>query len=188
MFMSKVDADPCQDAKPLHQQLLGPTVMRPAAGTMTNKAKVHLAVGLFGTVKELASALAELSAEGLMPAQSNVISRAGALEWAPGWCKQEDTFVNWIVCRPTGDAVPWAIAPVGQDGTAQSTSVNDALAFLGFQHWALRRQAQQLHHCLEQGGALLLVEPHNEAEERAACTVLLRYASGGIQTHEFARP
>ena len=60
-------------------------------------------------------------------------------------------------------------------------------ALLGFHHWALRRHARQLHRCLEQRGALLLVEPGTEAQERAACTALLRYASGGVQTHEIAR-
>jgi hypothetical protein len=65
--------------------------------------------------------------------------------------------------------------------------VSDARALLGFHHWALRRHARQLRRCLEQGGALLLVEPDTEAEERAACTVLLRHASGGVQTHEIAR-
>jgi hypothetical protein len=39
---------------------------------------------------------------------------------------------------------------------------------------------------VEQRGALLLAEPGNEAEERATCTVLLRYASRGVQTHEIA--
>jgi hypothetical protein len=34
---------------------------------------------------------------------------------------------------------------------------------------------------------LLLVEPDTDAEERAACTVLLRHASGGVQTHEIPR-
>jgi hypothetical protein len=75
-----------------------------------------------------------------------------------------------------------------RDETAPATAVNDARALLGFHHWALRRHARQLHCRLEEGAALLLVEPDTEAEERAARTVLLPYASGGVQTHEIARP
>jgi hypothetical protein len=158
---------------------------------MASTSKVRLAVGLFGTAKELASALAELSAQGLPPARTNVIAQADAFGGAlAGWWESGEAraFANWIVCRSVGGAVPWAIAPAGPDETASSTTVSDARALLGFHHWALRRHARRLHHCLEQGGALLLVEPDSEAEERAACTVLLRYASGGVQTHEIARP
>jgi hypothetical protein len=155
---------------------------------MTNSTKVRLAVGLFGTAKELASALAELGAQGVAPARINVIAQADAFEGAlAGWWESGEAgaFANWIVCRPTGGA--WAIAPAGGDETAPSTAVNDARALLSLHHWALRRHARQLHRCLEQEGALLLVEPGTEAEERAACTALLRYASGGLQTHEIAR-
>jgi hypothetical protein len=63
----------------------------------------------------------------------------------------------------------------------------DARALLGLHHWALRRQAQQLDRHLRAGGALLLIEPHTDAEEWEACTALLRHASGGVQTHEIAR-
>lgn len=157
---------------------------------MASTRKVRLAVGLFGTAKELASALADLSTLGLAPARINVIAQADAFEGAlAGWWESGDApaSADWIVCRSVGGAVPWAIDPAGPDETASSTAVNDARALLGFRHWALRRQAQQLHRCLEQGGALLLVELDTEAEERTACTALLRHASGGVQTHEIAR-
>jgi hypothetical protein len=167
-----------------------PVEMRPAAGIMASTSKVRLAVGLFGMAKELVSALAELSTQSLVPAQINVIAQVDALEGAlAGWQENGEVrlFANWIVCRSVGGAVPWAIAPAGPDVAAPSTIVNDARALLGLHHWALRRHARQLHRCLEEGGALLLVEPGTEADERAACTVLLRYASGGVQTHEIAR-
>jgi hypothetical protein len=165
--------------------------MRLAAGIMADTSKVRLAVGLFGAAKELAAALAELGTQGLAPAGTNVIAQANAFEGAlAGWWERAEprVFANWVVCRPVGGAaVPWSIGPAGPDEPAPSAAVSDARALLGFHHWALRRHARQLHHCLEQGGALLLVEPVTEAEERAACTVLLRYASGGVQTHELAR-
>ena len=157
---------------------------------MASTTKVRLAVGLFGTAKELASALAELGAQGLAAARLNVIAQADAFDGAlAGWWESGEAraFAGWIVCRPVGGAVPWAIAPAGRDEAAPSTAVNDARALLGLHHWALRRHARQLHRCLEQGGALLLVEPGSEAEERAACTALLHYASAGVQTHEIAR-
>jgi hypothetical protein len=157
---------------------------------MASTDKVRLAVGLFGTAKGLASALAELGAQGLAPARMNVVAQADAFEGAlAGWWESGEArgFASWIACRPVGGAVPWEIAPAGPDGAAPRTATGDAHALLGLHHWALRRHARQLHRCLEQGGALLLVEPDTEAEERAACTALLRYASGGVQTHEIAR-
>lgn len=159
--------------------------------TMASTSKVRLAVGLFGTAKEFASALAELGAKGIVPARINVIGGADALQGTlAGWWESGEAraFANWIECRPIDTAVRWEIAPAGPDQTAPSAAVNDARALLRLHHhWALRRHARQLHRCLEQGGALLLVEPDGEAEERATCTALLRYASGGIQTHEIAR-
>src|SRR5262249_3374321 len=133
-------------------------------------------------------ALAELGAQGLVLARTSVIAQADAFEGSlAGWFESGEAFANWIVCRSDGGAAPWSIAPAGPDETAPSTAVNDARALLAFHHWALRRHARQLHRCLEEGGALLLVEPESEAEERTACTALLRYASGGVQTHEIAR-
>jgi hypothetical protein len=157
---------------------------------MASTSKVRLAVGSFGTANELTSALAELNSQGLAPSRVNVIAQADAFEGAlAGWweSRKARAFANLIVCRPVGGAVPWAIALAAPHETAPSAAVNDARALLGFHHWALRRHARQLHRRLEEG-ALLLVEPDTEVEERAACTVLLRYASGGVQTHEIARP
>jgi hypothetical protein len=156
------------------------------AGMMASTRKVRLVVGLLGTAAELASALAELGAQGLKPSQINVIAQADALEGAfAGWRDSGGALAGWIVCRPVGGPVRWAIAAA--DEAAPITAVNDARALLGFHHWSLRRQARQLHLYLEQGGALLQVEPDTEVEERAACTALLLHASGGVQTHEIAR-
>jgi hypothetical protein len=157
---------------------------------MANTTKVRLAVGLFGTAKDLASAIAELNAQGLAPTRISVIARADAFDGAlVAWreSRKARAFANWIVCRSAGGAVPWTIAPAGPDEAAPGAAVNDARALLGLHHWALQRHARLLHRCLEEGGALLLVEPGTEVEERAVCTVLLRYASGGVQTHEIVR-
>jgi hypothetical protein len=153
---------------------------------MASANKVRLVVGLLGTSGELTSALADLESRGLRPSQINVIAQADAFNGAlAGWRASGAAQAGWIVCRPDGGPVPWTVAAA--DGAAPSTSVNDARALLGFHHWSLRRHARQLHLYLEQGGALLLVEPDTEAEERAACTALLRHASGGVQTHEIVR-
>lgn len=164
--------------------------MRQATEIMANTRKVRLAVGLFSTARELASGVAELGAQGLGPARINVIAHADAFDGAlAGWWESGEAraFANWIVCRPVGDSVPWAIAPAGPDEMVPSAVVSDAKVLLGFHHWALRRHALQLHQCLVQGGALVLVEADAETDERAACTVFLRHASGGVQTHEIAR-
>lgn len=158
---------------------------------MAGTRKVRLAIGLFGTAKALASALAELGAQGIAPARINVIAQADAFGGAlAGWWQsgQAGAFANWIVCRPVGGAVPWEVAPVGPDETAPGNALHHARALLRSHHWPLRRHARRLHRCLEQGGALVLVEPDTEAEERTACTTLLRYAAGGVQTHEIASP
>jgi hypothetical protein len=156
---------------------------------MASTGKVRLVVGLLGKFGELDAALAELGAQGLMPAQIKVVAQADAFQGAlAGWWESGKPPAGWIVCRPVGGAAPWAVAAaVGGEESAPRTAVNDARALLGLHQWALRRHALQLHRYLEQKGALLLVEPDTEAQERAACTALLRHASGGIQTHEIAR-
>ena len=175
---------------------------------MAGTSKVRLVVGLFGAANELASGLAELGARGARPSQINLVAQADAFRGAlADWRKGAEArgFAGWIVYRPVDGAVPWAIgaadtaAARGTDrGTdretdrganmgAASAAESDARALLGFHHWALRRQAQLLHRHLQEGGALLLVAPDTDAEERAVCTALLRYASGGVQTHEIAR-
>lgn len=157
-----------------------------AAAMMASAGKVRLVVGLLGTCRELASALAELGVQGLKPSQINVMAQAHAFDGAlAGWRASGKTQAGLIVCRPDSGAGPWTVARA--DDAVRGTAVNDARALLGFHHWSLRRHAQQLKLCLERGGALLLVEPDTEAEEWAACTALLRHASGGVQTHEIAR-
>ena len=151
--------------------------------------KVRLVVGLFSTAEELALALAELGARHLRPAQARVIAQADALEGALGrWSAKGDArgFGTWIVCRPAEGSLPWFLSPAGPE--PDPAAEQDARALLGLNHWALRRQAQQLDRHLRAGGALLLVEPDTDAEEWEACTALLRHASGGVQTHEIARP
>jgi hypothetical protein len=155
---------------------------------MAGTSKVRLVVGLFGAAKELASGLAELGARGARPSQINLVAQADAFRGAlADWQKRGEArgFAGWIVYRPVDGAVPWSLGAAGM--AASTAAENDARALLGFHHWALRRQAQLLHRHLQEGGALLLVEPHTDAEERAACTALLRYASGGVQTHEITR-
>src|SRR5262245_42432672 len=135
---------------------------------MASTSKVRLVVGLLGTAGELTSTLAELGAQGLMPAQINVIAQAGAFDGAlAAWWenRQAPAIASLIVYRSVGGPVPWAVAAAGSDAAAPSTAVDDARALLGFHHWALRRYAQQLHLYLERGGALLLVEPDTEAGE-----------------------
>jgi hypothetical protein len=151
--------------------------------------KVRLVVGLFGTAKELASALAELSgAHGMTSSQLNLVAQSDALRGSlAAWAEKgkERGFDSWMVYRPEDGTVPWAIGATGPE--ALTAAANGARALLGFHHWPLRRQAEQLHRHLREGRALLLVETQSDAEERAACTALLRHASGGVQTHEIAR-
>ena len=155
--------------------------------TIARTNKVRLVVGLFSSAEALALALAELRA-GLTPAQIRVIAQAEALDSAlTNWPTERDArgFTAWVVCRPTEGAALWELSANGQN--PDQAAEQDAHVLLGLHHWALRRQAQQLDRHLRAGGALLLIEPHTDAEEWAACTALLRRASGGVQTHEIAR-
>ena len=158
---------------------------------MTRSGKVRLVVGLFGTAEELSSGLIELGTQGLKQAQINLIAQADALLGTIGrWSESEAarSLAGWIVCRPVDGAVSLAIAAAEPGQVASTTAEQDVRALLGLRHWALRRQAQQLHRHLREGGALLLVEPGDDAEKRASCKALLRHASGGVQTHEITRP
>ena len=153
---------------------------------MASKSKVRLVVGLLGTGGELQSALAELGTQGLKPAQIKVVAQPDAFQGALArWWQNGSAPAGWIVCQPAGGSVPWTVAAA--DGKAAAgAGLSDARALLGIHHGPLQRHARQLHLCLEQGGALLLVEPDTESEELAVCTALLHHASGGVQTHEIA--
>jgi hypothetical protein len=158
------------------------------AVTIARTDKVRLVVGLFRSAEELGLALTDLKARRLTPPQVRVIAQPDALDGAlTNWPTEGDArgFAAWIVCRPAEGAMPWALSANGQD--PDQAAEQDALALLGLHHWALRRQAQQLDRHLRAGGALLLIEPHTDAEEWEGCTALLRHASGGVQTHEIAR-
>jgi len=158
--------------------------------------KVRLVVGLFATAEELASGLVELRARGLEPAQINLVAQDHALRGSLGGSlggaqsEAERGFASWIVCRPVDGSGHWMLAAARRaDGHgAPATAEQDARALLDLHLRPLQRQAQQVRRHLQEGGALLLVEPGDDAEERAACTALLRYASGGVQTHEITRP
>lgn len=157
---------------------------------------MRLVVGLVGTAEELGSGLRELRARGLLPAQISLLAPDDALSGtlqgtfgAPSRSAAERGFASWIVCRRVDGAGHWTVAaarPAGGDA-GPSTADQDARALLELHLRPLQRQAQQVRRHLEAGGALVLVEPGDDAEERAACTALLRYASGGVQTHEITR-
>jgi hypothetical protein len=156
--------------------------------TIARTNKVRLVVGLFGSAEKLALALADLRARHLTPGQVRVIAQPQALDGAlTNWPGEQDArgFTAWVVCRPAEGAAPWALSANGQN--PDQAAEQDAHALLGLHHWALRRQAQQLDRHLRSGGALLLIEPHTDAEEWEACMALLRHASGGVQTHEIGR-
>jgi hypothetical protein len=160
------------------------------AEVMARAGKVRLVIGLFDTAEELGSGLVELRSRGLKPAQINLIAQADALQGSlSGWSRSEAErcFSSWIVCWPVDGADHWTVAAVWPRAAVAATAEYDARALLELRHWALRRQAQQMRRHLQEGGALVLVEPDDDAEERAACTALLRYASGGVQTHEITR-
>jgi hypothetical protein len=156
--------------------------------TIARTNKVRLVVGLFSDAQDLRLALAELKVRRLRPAQIRVIAQTDALDGAlASWPASGDgrTFGVWVVCRSAGGPLPWTFTPASPD--RDSAAEHDARALLGLHQWALRRQALQLDRHLRSGGALLLIEPHTDAEEQEACAALLRHASGGVQTHEIAR-
>jgi hypothetical protein len=160
-----------------------------SAVTQTGTHKVRLVVGLLSAAEELAAALAELGSARIGPHQIRIIAPVHALGGTlDAWPASEATrgFGAWVVCRPVQGSFPWALA-AADAGPADPSIVEDARALLELHHWSLRRQSRQLDRHLRAGGALLLVEPDTDAEERTACTALLRHASGGVQTHEIAR-
>ena len=181
--------DPCQSVRPPQAALWPETAIGPVgAVTIASTSKVRLVVGLLSTPEEFARALDDLGARHLGSAQMRVIAQADALGGALGrWPGRADaqSFGTWVVCQPAEGSLPWAFHSAGPKPLPAAEQ--DARALLGLHHWALRRQAQQLDRHLRAGGALLLIEPHTDAEEWEASTALLRHASGGVQTHEIAR-
>jgi hypothetical protein len=156
--------------------------------TPTNARKVRLVVGLLGAIGELTAALAELAARQLKPGQIRLMTPAQAPGAADGWraTGAAQGPGAWIVCRLVDGPFHWSLS-LTEPAPADPAVLRDARTLLELHQWALRRQAEQLDRHLRGGGALLLVEPETDAEERAACTALLKHASGGVQTHEIAR-
>ncbi len=161
----------------------------PSLNAVMESAKARLVVGLLGAVGELTGALAELGHHHLSPDQIRVVAPTHALHGAlEAWPTTGAArgFGAWVVCRPAEGAIPWSLS-LAAGNPADPTVLQDIRALLELHHWVLRRQAQRLDRHLRAGGAVLLVEPGTDAEERTACTALLRHASGGVQTHEISR-
>ena len=162
---------------------------QPPLSAVTEKAgKARLVVGLLGAADELTAVLGELASQ-LSSDRIRVVAPAhalhGALEAWPATGAAAGLGA-WIVCRPAEGAVPWSLK-LAAGNSAGAAALQDVRALLELHHWALRRQAKRLDSHLRAGGALLLVAPDTDAEERTACNALLRHASGGVQTHEIAR-
>ncbi|HEX5958801.1 MAG TPA: hypothetical protein VFY92_09130 [Hyphomicrobiaceae bacterium] len=161
----------------------------PSLNAVMEGGKARLVVGLLGAAGELTAALAELRHHQLSPDRIRVIAPTHALHGAlEAWPTTGAArgFGAWVVCRPAEGAIPWSLA-LAAGNPADPSVLQDMRALLELHHWVLRRQAERLDSHLRAGGALLLVEPGTDAEERTACTALLRHASGGVQTHEITR-
>ena len=154
---------------------------------MTGTAKTRLMVGLFNTADGLKLGLAALRDGHLDPSQIKVIAQPHALNgMLDSWSGESEArgFSTWIVCTPSDGPIPWVLA-AADSASSDRAAVQDAQSLLRI-HQALR-SPRQLDYHLQAGGALLLVEPLTDEEERAAGTALLSYASGGVQTHEISR-
>lgn len=150
--------------------------------------KVRFALGLFTRVGDLERALQELGAAKLPPGQVKVIVPPEGTDGARIGSKAAHGFSTWIACAADGRRLMRFIPadpardPGGADGSAAADEV-----LPGFDAPAMERHAQQLDRHLGSGGSIVVVQFKTDAEERAACTTLLRHATAGVQTHEIGR-
>ncbi|MCL4768434.1 MAG: hypothetical protein KJZ80_19635 [Hyphomicrobiaceae bacterium] len=150
--------------------------------------KVRYALGLFTRVGDLERALQELGAARLPLAQVKVIAPPQGADGARGvWSSSGAAlgFDTWIAAEAGGGG-PWQFISADPDRAADGSGAR-AEVLPGFHIWALERHARQLDRHLRSGGGIVVVQFKSEAEERTACTTLLRHATAGVQTHEIGR-
>lgn len=155
-------------------------------GMVSSTPKIRYVLGLFRSPRDLDCALAALG-EGDVPSrQMHVIVPGDGNGLTSPWKLNgiSRTFDTWIATE-SGGAPSWQL--VAADAQRVSTQSEDGL-MADFHSWGLDRYARQLDRHLRAGGGILVVQSRTDAEERLACTTLLRHADAGVQMHEISRP
>jgi hypothetical protein len=150
---------------------------------MSINKKIRYVLGLFTRIGDLERALEELGSDPVAAGRLKVIAPTTAcdgigVEWQKSG--RSHGFETWIAAERKGRCTLQLLSPQS-DRTVDEA---ESRLLAGFHTWALARHAQQLERHLRTGGGILVVRSDTEAEERAACATLLRYATAGVQTHE----
>jgi hypothetical protein len=169
--------------------MLPPEPSREEAAMSTASEKIRCAFGLFRRVPDLAQAVRELRAAGLAASQMRVIVPPKPDDSGSRW---REVVPNvgvdaWIVSEARG-ACPWDFTPLHLAPSQQGSAPTKRDVIPDFHVWTLERHAQQLDRHLRSGGAIIVVEIKADGDERATHSILLRYATAGVQTHEISRP
>lgn len=174
--------------------------------TEGRRAKLRLAIGLFGSQADARLTANELTLAGIAPARVHYVSaaRSGPQPIAAGQLAAPAQPVDgaptafgrftYIPTIPGAGCLTDAPAgyfepcgPFASDAhAADARLVSSALTgHLGQR--SLIHQEQQLREHLKADGCLLVVRLLDLSEQYEVCTILLRRARGGVQTHEIRR-
>jgi hypothetical protein len=147
--------------------------------------KIRYVIGLFSSPRDLECALAALCEADVPSPQIHVIVPGDENGQTAPWKLNgvSGTFDTWIATE-SGGAPSWQLVAV--DAQRAATQSEDG-PMADFHSWGLDRYARQLDRHLRTGGGILIVQSKTDAEERMACTTLLRHADAGVQMHEISR-
>jgi hypothetical protein len=140
-------------------------------------------IGLVAMPGELHAALGDVLAQPRPQHQVKVIAcrepLTQALRQWQGKGKDPDV-CEWLVSLPAEGVCPWRFERI------HPRQLSGALAspLPGFAQSVPDRHKDALDHHLRSGGGLLTLQSVSDLEERVAWTMLLRHASGGVQTHD----
>lgn len=151
--------------------------------------KLRCAFGLFSRPPDLEHAIAKLREAGLGAAQIKVIVPPQPTGSESPWAAivPKVGVDTWIVSEASEGLCPWNFSPLFLTSSGAKSSPTKRDVIPGFHLWAVERHTHQLDQHLRNGGAIVVVQIEGNAEERATYSILLRFASAGVQTHEISR-
>ena len=170
----------------------GSTLLPAPAGedlAMSTVDKLRCAFGLFSRPPDLERAVAKLREAGLGLRQIKVILPPRPAASESPWAEIVPAVGvdTWIASEASEGSCPWDFTPLYLAPSESKSSPTKRDVIPGFHIWAVERHTQQLDHHLRSGGAIVVVQINGDAEERATYSILLRFASAGVQTHEIGR-
>lgn len=152
--------------------------------------RLTLAIGLFEGLIEVQSALRDLANNGFGIERVRLVASADSRAFDQfGRTPGDGRGLHRIDTGPDVDAsdciqeILHEAVPLPQTGLLCDLSTSHG-SLATFAMSGLERQAHNLKQHLESGGGIVIVRVDDAGEQQAVCSMLLHYASRGVQTHQ----